>query len=66
MADPEWKPIESAPKGVKVLLYWPEHISGKYHQMRLVPMMRVDFAWSTPHRLPTHWMPLPAPPVNQP
>jgi hypothetical protein len=51
---PLWQPIETAPKGDELLLYFPGH---KY----LPPMMKVDRLGNVP-RKPTHWMPLPEPP----
>lgn len=59
----EGQPIETAPKGQMVLLYWPEGgvIRGR-NGPKLTAMMRVDWPSSTPNRPPTHWMPLPEPP----
>lgn len=57
-----WKPIESVPLGENVILYYPPKVTGSYRQTMLPEMYRVDFAGSTPHRHPTHWMPLPEPP----
>ena len=58
-----WQPIETAPKGELVILYWPpcettRGRDGYTHQA----MFRVDRVGLTPFRLPTHWMPLPEPP----
>lgn len=62
-ADAGWQPIETAPKG-DVLLYWPSKMTGAHQQVRMPAMMRVGSVGDTPHRQPTHWMPLPAPPVE--
>jgi hypothetical protein len=75
----DWQPIETAPKdGTPVWLWWPSPDSeaitgwwseGWYEGDRLV---RSDAGWvgneASSHRLdewsqPTHWMPLPAPPI---
>lgn len=63
---PQWQPIKTAPRdGTDVLLWWP-HWYG-------IPMPGwFDHSyWSTHGELddpngpgPTHWMPLPAPPVS--
>lgn len=60
-ADDGWRPIDwnELPRG-QVLLYWPEvDKGGRNHH---APMMRVDYAGSTPYRRPTHWRSLPSPP----
>lgn len=56
----QWLPIESAPKGEIVLIYWPE-IEGRN---ALRPMIRADYVGMTPNRPPTYWMPLPPPPAK--
>jgi hypothetical protein len=55
-----WQPIETAPKGKELILYWPKVSNGK--NSVLYPMIRVDRIGMTPFREPTHWMPLPEPP----
>ena len=56
-----WQPIETAPKGVAVLLYFP---TLKPHRgSPLAAMMKVGL----PHDIPrqaTHWMPLTPPPKD--
>lgn len=59
----EWQPIETAPKG-QVLLYFPAKVVGAYSQSTLPVMIKVDRAEAFPNRRPSHWMPLPAPPVS--
>lgn len=57
-----WLPIESAPKG-QVLLYWPATKPARGHPSNtLGERIDVGYAGETPHRPPTHWMPLPPPP----
>jgi len=68
----EWKTIDSAPKETKVLCYWAsEHPSGigwTVDTARLYVYPRRK-QWANPedsddeYRDPTHWMPLPNPPV---
>lgn len=60
----DWLDIESAPKDRKVLLYWPHKVTGAHKQAELAAMIQVDYAGSSPHRRPTHWMPLPEPPTS--
>lgn len=60
----EWQTIETVPRGL-VILYWPESKPSRgYPGNTLDPMIRVDYAGSTPNRQPTHWMPLPDPPTD--
>lgn len=60
-----WQPIETAPKG-EVLLYFPPKVAGAYAQSTLPAMIRVGWASDFPNRIPSHWMPLPAPPSTEP
>jgi hypothetical protein len=53
----EWRPIETAPKGEKVLLFYPAYHMGQYS---LGPMLRVGI--DNLRRRATHWQPLPEPP----
>jgi hypothetical protein len=58
----EWQPIETAPMDhTKVLVYRPKMRGSDRIQIRAVR----DWcgAGCCPHADPTHWMPLPAPPV---
>jgi hypothetical protein len=52
-----WRPIKTAPKGEKVLLFYPAHHMDRYS---LGPMLIVGTG-SLPRRA-THWQPLPEPP----
>lgn len=54
-----WQPIETAPSGNELVLYFPEQLGRNAH----TSMARVDFHPVHYPRKPTHWMPLPAPPV---
>ena len=56
----EWKPIETAPERGDVLLYYPPVKSGR---TELREWFNIAHPRSTPHRRPTHWMPLPDPPT---
>lgn len=69
-----WQPIETAPKDGTVILlmggaFHGLPFAGQYHQSELSP----DEPWicltADKRRLyghvPTHWMPLPTPPVSQ-
>lgn len=55
-----WQTIETAPKG-ELLLYFPPRKDAKN---TLPAMTRVGLASDYPNRIPTHWMPLPAPPES--
>ena len=60
----DWQPIETAPKDVEVLLYFPCIRATPQARTGARPMMRVDHVWNwdTGPRYATHWMPLPDPP----
>lgn len=65
-----WQPIETAPKdGTWIWAYWPEAIF-EDRQCPAVWEYHVDgYRWTDPADSkefvqPTHWMPLPAPPVD--
>ena len=69
MRDDGWQPIETAPKdGVAVLLWWPHW----WHDPH--PGYLKDYQWHSEKALapchqddpnsPTHWMPLPAAPLD--
>lgn len=57
-----WQPIETAPQTGEVLLYWPTKVKGR--NSILYEMIRIGNVNGTPHRPPTHWMPLPEPPQS--
>lgn len=57
MAEWQWQPIETAPKG-ELLLYFPK-VEARFP---LWPMIRVGSIANYPYRKPSHWMPLPEPP----
>ena len=65
-----WRPIADIPEeGIPapVILYWPATGSARGRNSNTLPeMVRVDHIGSTPHRKPTHWMPLPGPPKESP
>ena len=68
----EWKPIETAPKGVSVLLYCNKYIPiycGKQRYGNYGEPQQEEFEWrcdsSGRFATPTHWMPLPAAPVAE-
>jgi hypothetical protein len=54
-----WQPIETAPRNVELLLYYPALRAGR---MSPGAMLKVGRTWDLPSRQPTHWMPLPEPP----
>lgn len=58
----EWRPIAEAPKKWPVFFYFPES-QGRSGMMA----PRFDVLWNLPEnyfRQPSHWRPLPAPPVG--
>jgi len=61
----EWKPIESAPKdGTAILVYLEEAMLGSRVQvMRTGNASTIGSIFSFDAPKPTHWMPLPNPPV---
>lgn len=69
----EWQPIETAPKGDEVLMVWPDghiRIGQRYADMPNGFRSDLDFGdfhasmYAQHDYLPTHWMPLPAPPIG--
>ena len=69
----EWQPIETAPKdGTKILMYYPQPNIGTRKAMAISigAWHLKGAAWHREggkkirYTLPTHWMPLPSPPVN--
>lgn len=65
----EWQPIETAPKDGEILVAWPSGMVRSAHRDK---HWSGGPCWSTSGGLyfgslqPTHWMPLPAPPVSEP
>jgi hypothetical protein len=55
-----WQPIDTAPSGNVLLYYPPEH--GKN---ALSEWVTIGLGRSQRFRNPTHWMPLPKPPVKE-
>lgn len=63
----EWQPIETAPKEGDFLIGWDRGLFGRGWITYIGrPVERAWFDRETGKRLPqaTHWMPLPAPPVQ--
>jgi hypothetical protein len=62
---PDWQPIETAPKDVFVLVYWPYWANEPVVAKWRTPSRRweSEVAVSTEGPDPTHWMPLPASPT---
>lgn len=63
-----WQPIESAPKDCEVLLYGPTQFGGHgiaQGAWNRGGAMHMPY-WMGGIHQPTHWMPLPAPPVAAP
>jgi hypothetical protein len=60
----EWQPIETAPKGVECLFYQ-LFIKGsnEWHWIGIDELFP-DGACISTNAVPTHWMPLPEPPVK--
>ena len=62
----EWQPIETAPKDQEVLTYGPlRDGSGHYQEVQKMYQLRGVWPVTFMHNAlsPTHWMPLPAPPL---
>lgn len=64
----EWQPIDTAPKdGEWLLVYGFWYPKGDYSGITLGAYLPDEEMWTFEGDLmdrPTHWMPLPAPPVN--
>jgi hypothetical protein len=66
----EWQDIETAPKGVRVLLARPEYANTPDSPIEVLVATKIDGGhgpgWCTPDGYEifraTHWMPLPEPP----
>lgn len=65
----EWQPIETAPKdGGDILVFFPEdegvlRVSYGYYGWKINPDGGTEFDYEITGN-PTHWMPLPNPPVS--
>jgi hypothetical protein len=60
-----WRPIESAPHGVEVLLYCPfQGCVSNRERIELDYASHGDVGRHSYHSWATHWMPLPHPPEN--
>jgi hypothetical protein len=57
----DWQPIETAPEGRELLLYFPVTKNSK-GRLTLPEMICTDRMPVGYPRKPTHWMPLPEPP----
>lgn len=57
-----WRPVSGDSSG---LLYFPAETVGAHRQATLSAMMKVGCASDFPYRRPTHFMPLPAPPMGK-
>lgn len=57
-----WRPVSEDSSG---LLYFPAKTVGAHRQATLGAMMKVGCASDFPNRQPTHFMPLPAPPMGK-
>ncbi len=67
----EWKLIsEDAPLGKLVIAYWPPSVQVGYRRDLSYHKRRTAETWAnasgSPRTAPTHWMPLPEPPVELP
>lgn len=59
-----WQEVDwDNPPDGEVLLYWPGKKSGHHGQITHGPRIQAGWVGGTPHRPPTHWMPLPSPPA---
>jgi hypothetical protein len=66
----EWQPIETAPKDGRKILVWPYWSDGLPESVSWRDMKRTSGRWEGSGLFctgasPTHWMPLPAPPLIQ-
>lgn len=56
----EWQEIKTAPRGKRLILYFPEENTA----IGLVELIAIDtYPMTYPRWQPTHWMPLPDPPA---
>jgi len=64
----EWQPIETAPKdGTEILIFVDGHREVSHFEAGETGWPWVDYSGTSAWRidLPTHWMPLPAPPASE-
>lgn len=63
-----WQPIDTAPKGEIIIGYFPPiaNVHETYNLMVQETWWAGD-RWMTvhPEQQPTHWMPMPPPPINE-
>ncbi len=60
-----WQPIETAPKDRSWILVWETGVSDKYHPAEVARFVNNRWESSAMKYVEaTHWMPLPAPPVQ--
>jgi hypothetical protein len=57
-----WQPIETAPKDIDVLLYCPERGPANHERIELRDYGSTKGGYV--HSWATHWMPIPAPPIE--
>lgn len=60
----DWQPIETAPSGKEILLYFPA-ITNSEHTSNNRPQWIVTGYKTTGRRKASHWMPLPQPPKTE-
>jgi hypothetical protein len=68
----EWQPIDTAPAETDVIVADPDRLSGEFH-ISIAWRHAESGKWWRPHSgpslasyiMPTHWMPLPAPPTTE-
>lgn len=67
VAGEHWRPIETAPKDVEILVYtkpWGAIIASLSEEYgEWLSRMQVPVSIRDEEEMPTHWQPLPAPPV---
>lgn len=57
----KWQPIETAPKGVEVILFFPARKTAR-GDMKYPEWLKIDRFPVTYPRQPTHWAPIPPSP----
>ena len=63
MDDLKWKPIETAPSDVVIMLYMPDR--GITNEERIECGVFRNSKAGTQHAWATHWMSLPKPPIEE-